>query len=73
VDIIDRDDLTVVGSVGPDIDKIKAESPRTDPDYGFWLEVGTKDIAKRPWLKPALIKSRRRILRLFKRANRNIK
>jgi hypothetical protein len=72
-DIINKSDLIVVGTVGPDIDKIKSQSPRTDPDYGYFLEVGTKDIAKRPWLKPSLIKSRRKILRFFKQANKNIK
>ena len=66
-------DARITGKVGPDINKIKSQSPRTDPDYGFFLEVGTKDIAKRPWLKPSLIKSRRKILRFFKQANKNIK
>ena len=62
----------IKGSVGPDIAKIKAQSPRTDPDYGFWLEVGTKDIAKRPWLRPALVKSRRKIKRLFTIINKRL-
>lgn len=71
-DIIGVNDLTVVGSVGPDIDKIRMQSPRTDPDYGFFLEVGTKNIAKRPWLRPALNKSRRKILRLFRITNTSL-
>ena len=71
-DIINMNDVTVVGSVGPDNDKIKAQSPRTDPDYGYFLEVGTKDIAKRPWLRPALAKSRRKIKRLFKITNKRL-
>jgi hypothetical protein len=64
-DISGMNDLTIVASVGPDIDKIRMQSPRTDPDYGYFLEVGTRTIAKRPWLRPALIKSRRKIKRLF--------
>ena len=71
-DIIGVNDLTIVGRVGPDIAKIKAQAPRTDPDYGFWLEVGTRTIAKRPWLRPALKKSRRKIKRLFTIANKRL-
>lgn len=62
----------IKGSVGPDINKIKQQSPRTDPDYGFFLEVGTRDIAKRPWLKPALIKSSRKILTFFRVVNKRL-
>jgi hypothetical protein len=62
----------IKGSVGPDVDKIRQQSPRTDPDYGFFLEIGTKDIAKRPWLKPALIKSRRKIMKLFTIVNKRL-
>jgi hypothetical protein len=62
----------IKGSVGPDVDRIKQQSPRTDPDYGYFLEVGTKDIAKRPWLEPALIKSRRKIMKLFTVVNKRL-
>ena len=62
----------IKGSVGPDIDKIRSQSPRTDPDYGFFLEVGTRNIAKRPWLKPALAKSRRKIKRIFTVVNKRL-
>jgi len=62
----------IKGTVGPDVDKIQSESPRIDPDYGFFLEVGTKNIRKRPWLKPALRKSRKKILSFFTIANKNI-
>jgi len=60
------------GTVGPDIDKIRRDSPRTDPDYGFYLEFGTRNIAPRPWLRPALRKSRNKILRIFKFANKSL-
>lgn len=62
----------IKGSVGPDITKIKAQAPRSDPDYGYFLEVGTSKIAKRPWLKPALVKSRRKILTFFTVANKRL-
>ena len=64
--------IRINGAVGPDINKIQAQSPRVDPDYGYFLEVGTKHIAARPWLKPALIKSRRQIMKLFTIANKSI-
>lgn len=63
----------VTGRVGPDIDKIRQKKPRTNPDYGHFLDVGVKKgkrvIRPRPWLKPALIKSRKKILTFFKIAN----
>jgi len=62
----------IVGSVGPDIDKIGSKRPRVDPDYGFFLEVGTKNIGERPYLRPALIKSRNKIMKFFKQANSRI-
>lgn len=62
----------IKGSVGPDIAKIKAQAPRSDPDYGYFLEVGTRNIEKRPWLKPALVKSRRKILGFFTVANKRL-
>ena len=60
----------IKGFVGPDIDKIRSQSPRTDPDYGWMLDQGTKNIARRPWLRPSLIKSRNQILKFFKVANK---
>ena len=61
----------VMGFVGSDIDKI-ARSPKTeagtDVEYGFYLEVGTKNMEKRPWLRPALRQSEKTIKRVLKEA-----
>ncbi len=61
-----REGGKVIGQVGPDIDKIRAKKPRTDPDYGFWLDQGTKKIARRPWLLPTRIKADSTIRKIFK-------
>jgi hypothetical protein len=65
----------VEGLVGPDIDKMKAKlagniekTGSTDPEYGFYLEEGTKKMAKRPWLKPSLIKATPKIYEFFRKA-----
>ena len=60
----------IKGAVGPDVDKIRRDDPRVDVDYGLFLELGTSKRAKRPWLKPALIKSRKKILSFFTVANK---
>jgi hypothetical protein len=59
----------IKGYVGPDIDKIRSQSPRTDPDYGWFLDQG-KGLEARPWLRPSLIKSRSRIKKFFEVANK---
>ena len=65
--------LTVDGMVGPDIEKIAAKAEAgTDVNYGFYLEYGTKGgsrIAARPFLRPAIRRTRRRVMKIFKRAN----
>ena len=70
--------VLVTGYVGSDIDKIRSKSPTTDPEYGIFLEtgtkrMGTKRMAARPWLRPALIKSTPEIKKIFRRAMRLIK
>jgi hypothetical protein len=62
----------IIGSVGPDTGDIKSKKPRVDPDYGLYLELGTSRIAARPWLRPSLIKSRKKIDVFFKKANSRI-
>lgn len=57
----------VNGFVGSDIDKIRSKAEAgTDVEYGFYLEVGTKNMLARPWLRPALRKSEKDILRILK-------
>jgi hypothetical protein len=63
---VKREGSMIIGRVGPDIDKIKSQKPRTDPDYGFWLDKGTKKIARRPWLLPSRIKAESTIQKIFK-------
>lgn len=64
--------------VGSDIDKVRIEIKKKKPrvsitksllNYGFFLEVGTRFMAARPWLRPALRKNNAKILRLFQKAN----
>ena len=58
----------VVGKVGSAIDIIKAKTG-SDIDYGLYQELGTRNMAARPWLRPALARASSDILREFKEAN----
>lgn len=63
--------LNVIGRVGPDIELIGAKSDAgTDVNYGLYLEVGTKNISKRPFLRPALRATRKKVKAIFKKANK---
>ncbi len=60
----------VVGEVGTDIDYIRAHSDAgTDVNYGLYLELGTINMAPRPFLRPALKKNEAIIEAIFKAAN----
>jgi len=62
--------LGVIGKVGPDIEHIAEKASfGTDVNYGFYLERGTKHIAKRPFLVPALARKRKEINRIFRKTN----
>lgn len=62
--------LNVIGKVGCDVEHIAAKAPAgTDVNYGLYLEVGTKNIAKRSFLRPALKMTRRKVKDIFKKAN----
>lgn len=58
----------VQGLVGPDVAKIKSRKPTTDPEYGLWLEIGSRKMKPRPWLKPSVIKATPKIIEIFKKA-----
>lgn len=60
--------LIVSGFVGSDIAKIRSKDPTSDPEYGLFLEMGTRDMAARPWLRPSLIKATPVIQRIFRKA-----
>jgi len=67
----------VNGYVGQDIEKTdweyqkrRGEIPSDDTvEYGYYLEVGTTNMAARPWLRPALRKSEKQILKAFREAH----
>ena len=39
----------------------------TNIPYGRYLETGTRNMAARPWLRPALIRNRRKIAKIISR------
>ena len=60
----------VTGRVGPDIIKLAASTEAgTDIEYGLYLEVGTSKMAARPYLRPALRRTKRKIKRIFDKDN----
>ena len=65
---VKKQGLKISAYVGSDKDKMRKGGSTVDPEYGFYLEKGTKTMAARPWLRPALIKSRPRILKILKKA-----
>ena len=56
--------------VGSDKDRLKRQTVGTDVDYGYYLEMGTRRMKPRPWLRPALNACRSKINRMFQDANR---
>jgi len=60
--------LDIVGKVGSATDIIKAKTG-SDMDYGLYLEIGTRNTAARPWLRPGLDATRNEIFDIFKKAN----
>ncbi len=63
--------LEIQGFVGSDLDKIAAKSDvGTDLEYGYYLEVGTKNMSPRPFLRPTLRVNGKKILEFFKKANK---
>lgn len=74
---IEKQPLNVIGRVGPDIEKIKERLAKrgakagtgTNVEYGYFLEVGTSKMQPRPFLRPALIRTRKKVVKIFKEAN----
>lgn len=66
---VQKQGLGIIGRVGPDIEYIAAKSPGPGVEYGFYLEVGTKNMQPRPFLRPALVRCRKKVIRIFKNAN----
>lgn len=56
-----RDDREIIGRVG------------TNLNYGKWLEIGTRKMAKRPYLRPALDGMRSRIESDIREAGRALR
>ncbi len=60
----------VIGKVGSDKDYIAAKAEAgTDVEYAYFLEVGTSKMKPRPYLRPALRRNRRKILKIFRDFN----
>ena len=60
----------VTGKVGPDVEMLAAKTDAgTDIEYGLYLEVGTKHMAARPYLRPALRRTKKEVKRVFVKAN----
>lgn len=76
---VEQTGTNVDGRVGPDIEHIAAKAPvGTDVNYGYYLEVGTHKgkgktkkvlMAPRPFLVPALRRTRKKVVKIFKNAN----
>lgn len=54
--------------VGADDAKNEARRPTTDPDYALFLELGTPNMAPRPYLRPSLIKATPKIVGFIRKA-----
>ncbi len=69
--VTEVDKLEIKGFVGSDLEKIAAKSDvGTDLEYGYYLEVGTKNMSPRPYLRPTLKKNGKKILGFFTKANK---
>ncbi len=73
--------LEVVGKVGSDVQKLASEAKKrqkgtarahigSELDYGLYLELGTRRMKARPFLRPALRATRRAVNAIFRKANK---
>lgn len=64
--IVEVIDLEVTGWVGSDISKLAIRtSAGTDLEYGYYLEMGTINMAPRPYLRPVLNRHKDKINRII--------
>lgn len=67
---VSRSSKEVTGRVGVDEDYVAAHAGAgTDVRYGLYLELGTANMAARPFLRPALIRCQRVVEDIFRKAN----
>ena len=68
---VEKKSLGIEGKVGPDIEHLAAKTAAgTDVNYGYYLEVGTRNIEPRPYLVPALRRTGPKVEKIFKDANK---
>lgn len=63
--------ISVEGKVGPDIELIAAKAPvGTNVEYGYYLEIGTSKMEPRPFLRPAIKRTKSKVVKIFRDANK---
>lgn len=63
--------LSIDGRVGPDVEHIAAKAPiGTNVEYGLYLELGTSKMEPRPFLRSALIRTSKKVVKIFREANK---
>ncbi|HOK67681.1 MAG TPA: hypothetical protein PLX18_11530 [Anaerohalosphaeraceae bacterium] len=64
---------TITARVGADVDKLKKNARRigTTVDYALYLELGTANMARRPWLEPSVRECKKKISQILKNASAN--
>lgn len=55
----------IQGSVGSNLDLVRQKGRTAQPDYGSYLEFGTRKMDPRPWLAPTLKRMSSKIRRIF--------
>jgi len=67
---VEQHGMSIDGRVGPDVEHIAAKAPvGTDVNYGLYLELGTSKMEPRPFLRPALRRTGKKVIKIFKNAN----